>query len=249
MLQLERLNPNQRLVVESPVNRFKLMGPGRVVLNFRQRILARVYIGPKAQSIHIKAVRTAEGILMDATVQVIYRVDPALLSPELLPRVAGLNEKGWHGALHWQAEYVLRMLMIQYSWRDLPHEDIQKRLERQFTQTLADRLKRLGLNVLGVCLVKTELPIGLQKSLVQAERDKIEAQSRAGILQNYFEIFGNTLSNAMPYIIQWELMNTVHKNGDPKILFTAAGLTPEKSILPLNDTTRSPAFSMQLPLQ
>ncbi len=248
MLQLERLNPNQRLVIESPVNKYKVAGPGRVALHFRQRIIARLEVGPKAKSFQIKEIRTSEDVVLNATVQVLYKVDPTLFSADLLPRVAGLNEGGWRGALQWQAEYVLRLLTSQYSWKELNRDEIQKRLERQFTQTLAAHLKIIGLNIFSVCLVKTELPVDLQEAIIRAERDTIEAQGRAKVLSSYFEIFGNSLAKAMPYIIQWELMNTIHKHGDPTVLLTPDSLQP-KPMLPVNGTARIPSFNMQLPLQ
>jgi hypothetical protein len=139
--------------------------------------------------------------------------------------------------------------MLQRCWQALGHEEVQKRLERQITCTLADRLKSIGLNIFSVCLVKTELPVNLQKTLIQAEQDSIEAQGRAKVLKSYFEFFGDSLPKAMPYIIQWELMNTIHKNGDPQILLTAEGLSTKPS-LPLNGANRlPPVLHMQLPMQ
>ena len=248
MIRWERLNPNERLIVESPVNRYKIAGPGWVTLTLRQKIVTRLYVGPRGHSFQFKEVRTAENIPVDVKVQVIYRVDPSLLADELLSRTAGLNDGGWHGSVQWQTEYVLRMLVAQYPWRELNREEVQKRLERHVTQTLADRLKRIGLDIFTVCLVKTELPDGLQKTLLQAEKDTIEAQGRASVLKSYFEIFGASLPTAMPYIVQWELMNTIHKNGDPTVLLTNENLSAQPQ-LPMNGITRPPVFHMQLPLQ
>ncbi len=249
MIRWERLNPNERLVVQSPVNRYKIAGPGWVTLTLRQKIVARLYVGPSGQTFQFKEVRTAENIPVDVKAKVIYRVDHTLLTDELLSRTDGLNDGGWNGIVQWQTEYVLRMLAAQYPWRELNREEVQKRLERQLTQTLADRLKQVGLNILAICLIKTELPDGLQKTLLQAEKDTIEAQGRARVLKSYFEIFGAGLSTAMPYIVQWELMNTIHKNGDPTVLLTGEGLPAKSPQLPVNGTARSPMYHLQVPLQ
>jgi hypothetical protein len=99
-------------------------------------------------------------------------------------------------------------------------------LERQLTQTLADYLKVIGLNITSVCLIKTELPDNLQRTIVQAERDGLEPRGRASVLKEYFDIFGNNLAQAMPYIVQWELLNALHKNGQPQVLLTSSALSP-----------------------
>ena len=245
MLHITKANPNERLLIESPVNQYKLAGPGRVWLSPRQRVLARIYVGPKGQTFKFENVRTAEEVAVDIQVQVIYKADPELFSQDLLSRIPPLNEGGWQGALNWQAEYVLRMLVAHQPWRELGKEQAKTRLERQFTQTLADRLKMIGLNVFAVYMIKVELPLNLQKTLVQAERDTIEAQGRAEVLKQYFEIFGDNLAQAMPYIIQWEMMNTIHKKGNPAVLLTSDNIFP-KLPWPVNDTP--PLYQLQLPV-
>lgn len=247
-MHLKRLNPNQRLVVESPVNRYKLAGPGRVVVQPRQRVIAELYVGANGQSLQYQAVRTLEEVSLDMTVQVIYKIDPDLLHPDLLSRTAGLNNGGWKNIVQWQTEYVLRLLVAQYTWRTLNREDVQKQLERRLTQTLNDRLKMVGLNIMNVCLVKTELPAGLQHTFIQAEKDAVEAEGRAKVLKRYIDIFGPNLQRVMPHIIQWEVINTVHKKGDAKALLASDGLSL-KPVLSLNDTAPNRMYQQQLPLQ
>jgi hypothetical protein len=245
MLRWTKVNPNERLLLESPVNRYKVAGPGRVWLSPRQRILARVYVGPNAPTFRFENVRTAEEVAVDIQVKVIYKADPELFSHDLLSRIPLLNEGGWQGAVNWHAEYVLRMLAAHQPWRELDKEQVKIRLERQFTQTLADRLKMMGLNVLAVYLIKVELPVNLQKTLVQAERDFIEAQGRIEVLRQYFEIFGSDLARVLPYILQWEMMNLLHKKGDPKMLLASESIVPKLS-WPINDTP--PVYQLQLPV-
>jgi len=246
MIHWIKLTPLESLLVVSPVNRYRLAGPGWVYLTLRQQALAKIHIGPKGQSLKLSEVRTSDNIPLNLTVQMIYRADPDLFTPDLLPKLPGLNEAGWQGALQWQTEYVLRMLVAHYPWRELSREEVQQRLERQLTQTLADRLKRIGLTVIAGCLVKTELPVQLQKSLIQAEEDIVEAQGRAAVLKSYLEIFGNNLPQVMPYIMQWELLNTIHKN-NPQILLTPAALTDKAALLEPNSA--QPVYQLHLPIQ
>ncbi|HRV92031.1 MAG TPA: hypothetical protein P5526_07705 [Anaerolineae bacterium] len=245
MIRRKTLNPNERLLIESPVNRYRIVGPGRVYLTVRQRVLAKLYVGPQARSLQFEEVRTAEDVPLKITLKVIYRANPELFTCDLLPKIPGLNDKGWASSVEWHAEYVLRQLVAHRSWQEIGRDEVQKRLERQFTQTLEDRLKMLGLQVLAGCVIKTALPASLQQTLIQAERDRIEAVSRANILKSYLEVFGQNLPQAMPYIVQWEMMNTIHKN-NPHILLTPNGSLGNPP-LPGNGSLGN-IFQLQLPI-
>ena len=254
MFRKVRLTPNERALIESPINRYKIAGPGRVWLIPRQRLLTTLYVGPKGQQLHYENVRTAENIPLKITVQLLSQADLNLFTKNLLPKLQALNGGGWDNILHWQTEYVLRMLVTHYTWQDLSHEEVQKRLERQLTQTLADRVKIVGLKINGACLLKTELPVNLQQALVKTQENQIETQGRATILKKYFEIFGDNLTQAMPQIIQWELLNTLQKT-NPQVLLSTAGLTTEGTLprpalsLPQQGDGTPKMYQVQLPLQ
>ncbi|MCB0195705.1 MAG: hypothetical protein KDJ65_27385 [Anaerolineae bacterium] len=245
MIRWKKLNPNERLLLESPVNRYRITGPGWVYLTPRQRALATLYIGPQARSLTLEHVRTAENVPLKLAMKIIYKVDTELLTADLLPKIPGLNDGGWSGSVDWHSEYVMRQLMAQRPWQEVNHDEVQKRLERLFTQTLNDRLKGLGLQVIAGCVVRAELPESLQRTLIQGEEDRVEAGSRAKVLQSYIEIFGQNLPQAMPFIVQWEMLNTIHKN-NPHILLTPNGSLPH---LPQALSSASGnIFQMQLPI-
>ncbi len=243
---MTRLNPNERWLIESGVNHYKVVGPGRVWLAPWQRVLAALFVGPQSQSLPFNEVRTGEDIPVKMTLQVLYKIDPELFTDELLPKIPGLNEGGWQNILRWRTEHVLRQLIAGYAWRELGKQTIQQRLERQLTQTLADYLKVVGLTVMSVCLIRTELPDTLQQTIIRAERDGIEPRGRALVLKEYFEIFGHDLPQAMPYIVQWELLNTLQKNGKAQFLLTSSALSPEGQ--PSGAGSIPPIFQMQLPV-
>ncbi len=255
MFKRLKLDPNQRALIESPINRYKIAGPGRVWLKPRQRLVATLYVGPKGQQLHYENVRTAENIPLKITVQMLYQANLNQFTKDLLPKLQVLAGGGWENILHWQTEYVLRKLITNYTWQDLGYKEVQERIERQLAQTLADRVKMVGLKINGACLVRAELPDNLQNTLVKAQENQIETRGRANILKDYFEIFGDNLAQAMPQIIQWELLNTLQKT-NPQVLLSAAGLTADRPLptpalaVPQNgDGTTPRMYQIQLPLQ
>lgn len=163
-----------------------------------------------------------------------------------MAKLPGLNEGGWQGIVQWRTEYVLRQWLADYSWQTLPQQKVQQRLERQLTQTLAEYLEKVALKLMAVCLVRTILPDKLQRTIVQAEQDGVEPRGRALVLREYFDIFGANLAQAMPYIVQWELLNTLHKNGNAQLLFT--GTAPSLPDTADQEQPTPPIFQMKLPI-
>jgi hypothetical protein len=242
-----KLNPDERLLVVSGATHYKLFGPGWVCLMPWQKALTRLYVGPQGQPFQFDEVRTIEDIPVNVTTQVLYQVGPELIRDDLLPKLPWLNEEeGWKRILKWRTEHILRQLLTNYSWRELSRPAIQERLERQLTQTLAEYLKIMGLKIMSVCLVKIELPVNLQRTIVQTERDGIEPRGRAMVLKEYFDIFGHDLAQAMPYIVQWEWLNVMRKKDGQHVVLADLALSPDKR--PSDAGPAQPLFQMQLPL-
>jgi hypothetical protein len=191
----------------------------------------------------VTRIRTAGDIPVDITTQVIYQIEPALLTDNLLPNLPGLYEKGWQEILKFRVEYYLRQLIAACPWKILSQEQVQAKLERRLTQTLDDALKKIGLKVMQVFLLKVTLPDDLQDAIVEVEKNSFEPRSRALILKEYAEIFGGDLARAMPYIIQWEMVNLLRKHSNPQVLLTNSGLN-----LGGQPGSHEPSTILQLPL-
>ncbi len=252
MLQKLKLNPDERVLTVSPVNRYKVLGPGRVWLFLRQKVVTRFSVGFRGNSLVFDNVRSAEDVPLRFTVQLLYRVDPELLKSEMLHRLPGLNSGGWEGVIHWRTEHILRQLISRYAWQQLSQEATLAAVEQTLAQELDRRVKAVGLAVLSAALVKVELPAGLQQSLLEVQQNQLDATARAVILKKYLEVFGPNLAQAMPYIIQWELLNSV-KTSNPQVLLTSAGLTPGMRLPEATHANGqamgSGFYQVQLPLQ
>jgi hypothetical protein len=245
MIRMIKLNPDELLLVESWVNQYKLLGPGLVLLAPWQKAVTRFYVGPQRRAFQIEGGRTVEDVPVKVTLQVLYQVDPALLTAALLPKIPALNERDWSDCLQWRAEQVLRRELAGHTWPELGRQTVQEELERQLSQTLANYLQEFGLRIISVCLLKTELPDNLQETIVEAQRDGLEPRGRALALQDYANIFGPNLSQVMPYIVQWEVLSVLRKNGHSPLLLTNSALPLGKR--PLNGDFTQPIFQTQLP--
>lgn len=241
-----KLNPNERLLVESGVNHYKLVGPRLVLLAPWQKVLATLYVGPQEYSFRRYEVRTGEDIPLNFDLRIVYRVEEEYLTPELLPQIPWLHDGMWQNILDWRIEEILRKLVGSFHWRDLNKESSQRQLERRLLRTAAGYLKVIGLCIMSVSLVKIELPAGLQQTILQAEQDSIEPMGRAQALREYAEMFEGDLVKAMPYIIQWELLRVLRENGQSNVILTNGALSLGE--VPREATVSQPLFQMQLPL-
>ena len=236
-----KLTPDERVLTESPINRYAVLGPGRVWLKPRQRIIAHLHVGLRSESMVIEGVRTVEHIPLSIKIQLLYRPDPDLFSDELLIKLPRLHGGGWSGALRWHTEYITRLLVAPLSWEVINQESRQKRLERQLKLALSDRLSKIGVRIISLAVINIRLPGKLQRALVEVE-------SRTKVLDKYRAIFGDDLIRAMPYIIQWELLGTLHKN-HPHILLNATGQAYDEWPVALLPGSKHEAFyQAQLPV-
>jgi hypothetical protein len=248
MTQWIKLAPNERLLIESGINHYKVVGPGLVWLFPWQRPRAKLYIGPSIVSVNCNNARVIDDVPVNVTIKVVYRLDPGRCTDDLLPRIPALNDGGWRSIVQWRTEAVVRRLLARYRWRELKDETTQADLEAQLNGALAERLEIVGLEVIAVSLIKTELDDRLQRTIVRAEQDGLEAGGRAKVLKEYLEIFGDSLPQAMPYIIQWELLNSLHKKGNQQLLLAASNLSLQAPA-PLPNPEPPPArYQLSLPI-
>jgi regulator of protease activity HflC (stomatin/prohibitin superfamily) len=241
-----KLNPDERLLIEKSTNHYHIVGPGKVWIKPWQQVLTKLNVGLQGQRLQFNQVRTVENVPLDVTLHVLYQIDTALFTADLLPSLPHLNEGGWQGILKSHTEYRLRSLLAGCAWQDLSREETQSRVERRLTQTLADALKGIGLKIITVWLVKTELPADLQQTLVQIEQDNLASQRRSIVLKEYFDLFGNNLPQVMPYIIQWELLGMLWENSNPDLILTSNSLSLDQGTSTIESI--QPVLQMRLPM-
>ena len=236
-----KLAPDERVLIESPVNRYAILGPGRVWIKPRQRIIAHFQVGLRSELITIEEVRTVEHMPLLFKIQLLYRPDPDMFTDELLVKLPSLHKGGWSLALRWHTEYITRLLVAPLSWEVISQEQRQKRLERQLELALSDRLSRVGLRIVSLAVINIRLPGKLQQALVDVE-------SRAKMLDRYRAIFGDNLIRAMPYIIQWELLSTLQKNRSHILLNTTGQSHEEWPVALLPGSKQESLYQAQLPV-
>jgi hypothetical protein len=240
---MPKLNPDERLLIESGVNQYRVVGPGLIWLKPWEKMWVKFYIGSQTMTLQFEEVRSQENMPLKIKAELLYQTDPALFTPELLPKIPWLHQGIWQNILRWRTEHLLRQMLTGVTWPELGRPEVQTRLERRLAQTVSANLRVVGLKVVAIYLVRIELPGELQRTLVQAEQDNLAARGRALVLKGYFNIFGQDLARAMPFIVQWELLNSLNKQENAQWVLANSALALNGSA----PNTAHPAYQLALP--
>ena len=136
MTQWIKLTPDERLLIESGINRYKVVGPDLVWIMPWQRPCAKLYIGPNFVPVECRNARVSDDVPVNVSLTVTYRVNPDLFTADLLPRLPRLNEGGWRSFVQLRTEAVVRRLLARLPWRELKENAVQTNLETQFSKAL-----------------------------------------------------------------------------------------------------------------
>lgn len=205
------INPDERVLIKGRGNNYKIGYPDRVWIGPFSQVLTKFSVGVRSERFRFDNVATANNALINVTVQVLYRVDPDLLNPGTLHLIPGLNDGGWAGILRWRAESVFRRVLGRHQWLDVtrPKTDADEtEIETKLRQKLAGYTERVGLQIVGVSFIKTDLPT-----------ETLELQWRTEMIKTYRDLFNGNMQQALPFI-KWELTNTLQRNGGSHLMMS-----------------------------
>jgi len=140
---------------------------GKHVLHPFERVDFALETKVKLAAGRATAVATGEGVLAKIDWSGTYALDPELITQNKSQRLRGLPNA--EKAIARNADILLRKLVGSHSLHDLFKPAIRERLERQISQTMADRLKPLGIVVNSLNLQTINLPHEVAEALNKAK--------------------------------------------------------------------------------
>ncbi len=145
----------------------RVLPAGRYLLYPTERIELYLEMKSKLVTDRTTAVVTGDGILIDVNWSGIYRVDPDLIMEKRSQRLRGLPnaEKG----IRRNVDIALRKLIGDYALQELFKPTTRERIERQLSQTVAERLKPAGIVLAGLNLQVIDLPGEVAQALNKAK--------------------------------------------------------------------------------
>ena len=145
----------------------RILPAGRHLLYPTERIEFYLEMKSKLVTDRTTAVVTSDGILIDVNWSGIYQVDPDLITEKRSQRLRGLpnSEK----AIRRNVDIALRKLVGDYALQDLFKPTTRERIERQLSQIVAERLKPVGIVLVGLNLQAIDLPGEVAEALNKAK--------------------------------------------------------------------------------
>jgi regulator of protease activity HflC (stomatin/prohibitin superfamily) len=161
--------PEDHVVVTVDKDGFikRVLPAGRHHLGLKEKAELTLETRVKLASGRAAAVATCDGILADIHWSGTYALRPELITESRSQRLRGLPNA--EKAITRNADIQLRKLVGSHSLRDLFNPATRESFEQQLSQTMADRLKPLGIMLNGLNLQVIELPPEVAEAMNKAK--------------------------------------------------------------------------------
>ena len=166
---LTRLVPEDGVAITVDRNGFikRVLPAGRHILHPFERIEFMLETKTKLTANQVMAAATSDGLLVTVNWSGVYSLRPGLITEQVSQRLRSLPNAG--KAISRQVEIGLRQLLGHYTTQDLFKPTSRDRLERQLGELVADRLRGLGIVLVGLNLQAIELPAEVTEAINKAK--------------------------------------------------------------------------------
>ena len=166
---LTRLVPEDGVAITADRNGFikRVLPAGRHILHPFERIEFMLETKTKLTANQVMAAATSDGLLVTVNWSGVYSLRPGLITEQVSQRLRSLPNAG--KAISRQVDIGLRQLLGHYTTQDLFKPTSRDRLERQLGELVADRLRGLGIVLVGLNLQAIELPAEVTEAINKAK--------------------------------------------------------------------------------
>lgn len=145
----------------------RVLPAGRHILGLYEQVDFSLDTKSKLAMGRAQATVTSDGILMNLNWSGVYTLQPDLVTDKLNQRLRGLANA--EKAIARSVDIALRKLVGDYSVQELFKPPVRERIERRVSQVVAERVKPLGIVVMGIDLQVIELPGEVAEALNKAK--------------------------------------------------------------------------------
>ena len=157
--------------------------------------------------------QTIGGLPLSIEWAIAYNLNPFRISPEKRPKLARtLPEKSGKLAVT-HVNNILRHIISEYTIDQLIEPGIQRRLERQVRQQVAERLSSLGFEISRVMIGAIDMPEEVKQALASAHQRKLQAENEAQTLEKLQQVVSQFSEADMQRLIELERIHALGQNG------------------------------------
>lgn len=174
---------------------------------------ASIPLDPGSVNGRCDSTQTIGGLPLSIQWTLSYTLDPFRISPDKRPKLArSLPTKSASIATK-HVNNILRHIISEYTIDQLIEPGIQKRLERQVRQQVAERLSNAGFEISRVMIGAIEMPQEVRATLAAAHQRKLEAENEAHTLEKLQQVVSRFSDADMQRLIELERIHALGQNG------------------------------------
>lgn len=160
-----------------------------------------------------ESIQTIGGLPLTIEWTVSYNLNPFRIAPDKRPKLArNLPVKSGKIVLT-HMNNILRHIISEYTIEELTQPGIQKRLERQIRQQVAERLSNAGFEISRVMIGAIEMPPQVTSALADAHKRQLQAENEARALNRLQAVVSQFSENDMQRLIELERIHMLGQNG------------------------------------
>lgn len=180
---------------------------------FVEQLGASIPLNPGSVNGRCANTQTIGGLPLSIEWTLSYTLNPFRIPAEKRPKLARTlpTKSGSIATKH--VNNILRHIISEYTIDQLIEPGIQKRLERQVRQQVAERLANAGFEISRVMIGAIEMPQEVRASLATAHQRKLAAENEARTLEKLQRVVSRFSEADMQRLIELERIHALGQNG------------------------------------
>lgn len=180
---------------------------------FSEQLGASIPRNPGSVDGRCQNVQTIGGLPLTVEWTISYSLNPQRILIDKRPKLARSLPHKSSKIVTTHANNILRHIMSEFSIEQLTQPGIQKKLERQTRQQMAERLANAGFEFSRVMIGSIEMPTQVATALAAALQRQLEAENEARALAKLQQVVSQYSEADMQRLIELERIHTMGQNG------------------------------------
>ena len=192
----------------------RFLTPGdHFIKPFVEKVGDLIPIDPGSVNGRCDNIQTIGGLPLSIEWTISYNLNPFRISPENRPKLARNLPQKSGKIVQKHTNNILRHIISEYNIEALTQPGMQRKLERQVRQQVAERLSSAGFEISRVMIGAIEMPPQVTDALADALKRQLQADNEARALSRLQSVVSQFSENDMQRLIELERIHMLGQNG------------------------------------
>ncbi len=192
----------------------RFLTPGdHFIKPFSEKLGALIPVDPGSVNGRCDSIQTIGGLPLSIDWTISYNLNPFRIAPDSRPKLARNLPSKSGKIVQKHANNILRHIISEYSIEALTQPGMQRKLERQVRQQVAERLAAAGFEISRVMIGAIDMPPQVTDALADALKRQLQAENEARALSRLQSVVSQFSENDMQRLIELERIHMLGQNG------------------------------------